>query len=111
MQIGAMDEVVTLAVLVEQRLPAIHPRERAPVAPVTHALILGLVGLGFERAVQTEVVQRMCRRRAQRDSRTHFAELRRLFEYPYSHSGALQSERCREAAYTGADDADVMRVH
>jgi hypothetical protein len=53
----------------------------------------------------------MCRRRAQRDSRNHFAELRRLFEYPYSHSRALQSERCREAAYTGADDADVMRVH
>ena len=107
-QIGSMDEVVTLAVLVDQRLAAVDPTERARVLVMPNALIFGVIRLGAQRFGEPEIVERMCRRGTERDARTHLGEHGRLFEYARTKARPLQCKRCREAADAGADDADVQ---
>ena len=64
-QIGAMDEVVTLAVELLQPCAAIDPYERTSVLVVTDALVFRVIGLLCQRLMQAEMIERMCRRRTQ----------------------------------------------
>ena len=105
MQVGAVDQVITLTVLLEQFLTTIDPAQRATVSPMAHALIFRVIRLVLQCVVQTEMVECVCGCRAQRQTGTHLGQVRRLLVNGDPKPLSLKGECRCQTADAAADDA------
>lgn len=110
-QIGSMDEVVALAITLDERGASIDPDERPCIGIVTYALVFGVIGELCERRVQAEMIERMRRRRAQRQPGADLGEFCGLFEHAHAKSRPLQRQSRRQTANSGAHDCEVKGFH
>jgi hypothetical protein len=69
------------------------------------------IGVIDERLMQTEVIQAMHRRRAQREPGPHLSESGRLLVHLHREARTLQRKRRGKAANAGTDDRDIELVH